>query len=171
MEFIRPEIRQFIWRYSDALVGVVVSIFGVGWALSSVGFMVTLGYAVSIAGALLIFAGIQRGRFKADPNGAGVVSIDEGQVTYFGPFDGGSVHVDDLMQVDIDHSEQGEGAWLLLADGAEPLRIPMNAIGADALFDVFNSLDGMRTSQLLSEVERGAGGHVIVWRQKAMALD
>ena len=45
MEFVRPEIRQFVWRYSDALVGVAVSFFGIGWALSSVGFMVTLGYS------------------------------------------------------------------------------------------------------------------------------
>ena len=118
-----------MWRYSDALIGIAISVLGVGWALSSVGFMVTLGYAVTIAGALLIFAGIQRGRFKSDPMGTGIVAIDEGQVTYFGPYDGGSVHVDDLIQVDIDRSQPNEPAWLLLAEGADPLRIPMNASG------------------------------------------
>ncbi len=160
-----------MWRYSDALIGIAISVLGVGWALSSVGFMVTLGYAVTIAGALLIFAGIQRGRFKSDPMGTGIVAIDEGQVTYFGPFDGGSVHVDDLIQVDIDRSQPNEPAWLLLAEGADPLRIPMNASGADVLFDVFNGLDGMRTNRLLNEVERASGEHVIVWRQNSMALD
>ncbi len=171
MEFVRPELRQIFWRYSDAIIGVVISVLGVGWALSSVGFMVILGYSVFIAGALLIFAGIQRGRFKGDRDGVGVVSVDEGQVTYFGPFDGGSVHVDDLMQVDIDQCPTGGRGWLLLPGSGDPLCIPMNAIGADALFDVFNSLEGMRTHRLIALLEQSANDHVMVWRQKQPASD
>ena len=170
MEFVRPEIRQFVWRYSDALVGVAVSFFGIGWALSSVGFMVTLGYSVTIAGALLIFAGIQRGRFKVDPNGVGMVTIDEGQVTYFGPYDGGIFKIDDLTEVDLLTDSTGQRYWTLIANGQEPLTLPLNAIGADALFDVFNGLPGMQTNHLLCAVESATGEHVMIWRRNPSSL-
>ena len=173
MGFLRPEIRHMLWRYRDALIGAVVSFFGINWALSSVGFMSLLGTFVSVAGALLLFAGIQRGRFATGGHGRGIVTIDEGQVTFFGPIDGGTVHVDDLAQVDLAPADEGgEAEWLLLSGHeGEPLRIPVNAVGADKLFDVFSKLDGIRTSRMLAQVNHTPEKQVVIWRSSRLALD
>ena len=173
MGFVRPEVRLVAWRYRDALIRAIVSIFGIGWALSSVGFMVILGTSVSIAGALLVFAGIQRARFSSGADGAGMVSLDEGQVTYFGPRDGGTVHVDDLLQVDLlpPESLSDQAAWLLLSDEPEALRIPVNAVGADKLFDVFAKLDGIHTSRMLDWLEKLPEQQVVVWRADGLSAD
>lgn len=171
MDFIRPELRSRIWRYRDALIGVVVSAFGLGWAISSIGFMSILGTSVTIAGALLVFAGIQRARFRLDQDGAGVVSIDEGQVTYFGPHAGGTVHVDELIQVDLapPGKAQNEGAWLLLSNDTESLTIPVNATGADKLFDVFAKLNGIKTSYMLDRLAERSDEQVVIWRNSNTA--
>lgn len=173
MEFIRPEIRFAAWRYRDALIGAVVSVFGIGWAMSSVGFMVTLGLAVSVAGALLTFAGIQRGRFQRGHDGAGMVSVDEGQVTYFGPFQGGTLHVDDLVQIDLE-PPMGHGAqpsWLLLSHLDGPLRIPVGAKGSDKLFDVFAKLKGMKITPMLDQLKNPPSQQVVIWRRNGVLTD
>jgi hypothetical protein len=174
-EFIRPEIRFVVWRYRDALIGAIVSVFGIGWAMSSVGFMVILGLSVSIAGALLMFAGIQRGRFQRGHDGVGVVSVDEGQVTYFGPFQGGTLHVDELVQIDLDPGAEGgdpdSASWLLLSRASGPLRIPLNASGSEKLFDVFTKLKGIRIGNLVEQVQQMPAQQVVIWRRNNPAAD
>lgn len=174
MGFVRPEIIQGIRRYRDAMIGAVVSVLGVGWALSSVGFMSTLGMVVSVAGALLLFAGIQRARFALGRHGRGVVAIDEGKVTYYGPDGGGSVDIDDLLQVDLAPAahDDDDAEWLLLADEAPaPLRIPVEAVGADKLFDVFSRLDGIRIPRLLAQINQVDHHQVVIWRSRRLAAD
>ncbi len=173
MGFVRPEIRQMLWRYRDAWIGAAVSFFGINWAMSSVGFMSVLGMTLSVAGALLLFAGIQRGRFATGGGGRGVVTVDEGQVTFFGPAEGGTVHIDDLVQVDLVPAGDGtEANWLLLSsEPVEPLRIPVDAVGADKLFDVFAKLPGIRTTRMLAQVNHNPDQQVVIWRNPRLALD
>ena len=163
--FIRPEVRLAAWRYRDALIGAIVSVFGLGWAVSAIGFMQMLGMAVTLAGALLVFAGIQRGRFQTSDAGPGYVSIDEGQVTYFGPMTGGTVHIDDLVQVDLvpPVAKAASGQWLLLPRYGDPLAIPVNAVGAERLFDVFAKLRGIRTGHMLDVLAAPPSHQVVIW--------
>jgi hypothetical protein len=175
-DFIRPEVRFVVWRYRDALIGAIVSIFGIGWAMSSVGFIVILGLSVSVAGALLMFAGIQRGRFQRGHDGVGVVSVDEGQVTYFGPFQGGTLHVDDLVQIDLDPGAEAGGtdetpSWLLLSRASGPLRIPLDATGSEKLFDVFTKLKGIRIGNVVEQVQQMPSHQVVIWRRNSTAAD
>ena len=81
MSFIRQELRYTIWRYRDALIGIAVSLFGAYWAINGIGFVSILGMSVVVVGALFALAGIQRGRFRGGLGGAGVVQVDEGEVT------------------------------------------------------------------------------------------
>jgi len=123
----------------------------------------------------LWLGGRQRGRCQGGCDGAGVVSVDEGQVTYFGLFEGGTVHVDDLVQIDLDPGAEagGEGpaSWLLLSRASGPLRIPVNASGSHRLFDVFTKLKGIRIGAVVEQVQKMPAHQVVIWRRNGAAVD
>ena len=170
MELVRPEVKDTIWRWREALIGFVVSMFGLYWALNGIGIVSIIGTSLTVAGALLIFAGIQRARFRIGTGGIGVVYIDEGQVTYYGPVDGGSVTISDLVRVDLDPSKKNNSEWILHDPHTAPLRIPTNAEGAEHLFDVFAGLEGIETEQMLTELQKSPDREVVIWQAKVVAL-
>jgi len=51
-----------------------------------------------------------------------------------------------------------------------PLRIPTNAEGTEALFDVFSSLNGLQTEQMLATLNSKPNEQVVIWQSKAVAL-
>lgn len=85
MSFVRPEARAALWRWREVLVGLVVAAIGLWWALAAHGLVQWVGGAVLLTGLALILLGIQRGRFRTGTGGPGVVRVDEGLITYFGP--------------------------------------------------------------------------------------
>ena len=170
MSLVRLEIKQSIARFWDAIVGVAVSILGLYWAIGGVGFVSILGTSLAVAGALLVFAGIQRGRFRTGTDGAGVVHVDEGQVTYFGPLIGGSVVISDLAKVELYPLTRQTSEWVLYDPGTDPLHIPTNAEGAEALFDVFSSLEGLQMEKMLAALKKRRKKQVVIWQSKRAAL-
>jgi len=170
MKFIRPDILEAISRFRDAIAGVGVSLLGLYWALGEIGPMSILGTSMAIAGALLVFAGIQRGRFRTGAGGAGVVMVDEGQVTYYGPVEGGSVVISDLARVELDPTAEKVSEWVLHDPNTVPLRIPTDAEGAEALFDVFSGLEGLQTEKLLAVLENVQNQQVVIWQSNRAAL-
>ncbi|MBV1867425.1 MAG: hypothetical protein KUG69_05915 [Marinosulfonomonas sp.] len=170
MSFFRAEAKERIWRFRDALIGGCVSLVGLYLAVQGIGFISILGTSLAIAGALLVFAGIQRGRFRAGVDGAGVVHVVEGQVTYFGPVEGGSVVVAELEQVELDPGLDASPEWVLHDQSQQPLRIPTNAEGAETLFDVFASLEGVRLEPMLAKMNSNLKECVVIWQSKTPAL-
>ncbi len=170
MSLIRPEISEAIQRYRDAIIGVGVSVLGLYLAINGFGFMSILGTSLAVAGALLVFAGIQRGRFRAPAGGPGIVHVDEGQVTYFGPVEGGSVLIRELSKVEYDATARPAPEWILHDSFSGPLRIPSNAEGAEALFDVFASLSGLKTERMLATLSRRRRKQTVIWQAKRPAL-
>lgn len=164
MAFVRNEVKVAIVKFRDAIAGVAVSLLGVYWALNSIGFMSILGTSLAVAGALLVFAGIQRGRFQSNDDGPGVVHVDEGQVTYFGPLEGGSVVVADLSKVELVPDGDGKSKWVLYDPATEPLNIPTDAEGAEALFDVFSGLDGLQTEKMLALLNTRRSEREVIWQ-------
>ena len=43
--------------------------------------------------------------------------------------------------------------------------IPVNAAGADALFDAFATLPGLRTERMLSELSEDGRAAVVIWER------
>ena len=170
MAFVRPEVREAIARFRDAIVGTAVSLLGVYWALNSFGILSIIGTVLAVAGALLVFAGIQRGRFRNGSGGPGVVYVDEGQVTFYGPLVGGSVVVADLAKIELQKSGRRSAEWVLFDPATEPLRIPTNAEGSEALFDVFSALDGLNTEQMLKTLKRPPKKQVVIWQSNQVAM-
>ena len=156
---IRPEIRTALWRWREVLVGAVFLAVGLRWALTSFGAVFLIGAGFAALGAALVFAGIQRGRFRAGGGGAGVVDVDERQITYFGPFGGGAIAVDDLRELAVD----GAGNWLLSDLGGQSLLIPMTAEGTDSLFDAFSALPGLSGADLVAAAQGSDNAYTVVW--------
>ncbi|MCH2068371.1 MAG: hypothetical protein MK208_14130 [Shimia sp.] len=161
MTFIRPEARAAVAQWREALVGGVVLLLGIWWA-SGFGVMKWLGIGLVAVGAVLIVSGLQRGRFRIGKGGPGVVQVDEGEVAYFGPLNGGSVAIRSLSRVVLD-GRSTPPVWALYQPGQAPLHIPVNAEGSDALFDAFASLDGIRTENMLARLKATPDQPVVIW--------
>ena len=167
MSFIRPEARTQIWRWRELLIAVGVLALGLVWGLGSGGLLGWLGWALVPLAAILGFVGLQRGRFRLGGGGPGVVQLDEGRIAYFGPLTGGSVSAVDLTRLSLDPTAKPPH-WVLEQPGQPPLYIPVNAAGAEALFDAFSALPGLRTERMLAELETGASQPVEIWRRASI---
>jgi hypothetical protein len=90
-------------------------------------------------------------------------------VGYYGPLSGGLVALSEISALAIDRDNYPP-TWVLSQPGQEDLVIPLDAEGAEALFDVFASLPGIRTERLLSRMQQGGEGRVMIWtRTRATA--
>ena len=171
MSFIRPEARGAILRWREVLVGAGIVALGV-WAARGFGILHWVGYGLCLVGAIVIFTGLQRARFRTGKGGPGTVQIDEGEVTYYGPWWGGSVALRDLSRIEL--AGGGDTAvWRLYQPGQAALVIPVNADGAETLFDAFATLPGMRTGQMVSALNRRdvKDDHpVVIWSSGAARL-
>ena len=149
MPLIRPELTALVKRWSEVLIGGAVALFGV-WALQANDpFFQALAGLVVLTGLGLAFIGWRRLRFRRDGGGPGIVQHVEGQISYFGPEEGGFMPLRDIVELHL----VGHGAsWLLIADGAR-LEIPVAAQGAEALFDAFATLPGLRMQALLDALD------------------
>lgn len=161
---IRPEARAALARWQEVLAGLAVAALGLYWALfTGGGLLHWIGWLLVAGGGLLIAAGVQRARFRQGQDGPGVVQVVEGRVSYFGPMTGGIVDLEALSALELDPSAD-PAHWVLRQPGQPPLEIPLTAKGADALFDVFASLPGIRTEHMLRQMQGGARARVIIWR-------
>jgi len=163
MGFVRPGAKDALWRWRETLAGAAVSALGGYLAVTSYGVTAAAGVSLTIIGALLIFAGLQRTRFRVGRGGPGVVHVDERRVTYYGPLDGGVVSIDALERVELEPRSKPAAEWVLTETGQPGLHIPTNAENAEVLFDVFATLDGIRTERMLAELRRNPDARVTIW--------
>ena len=164
MNFIRPEAKLTLWRWREVLLAGLVLLVGLSWISGPGGLLGWLGWVLVFAAAALAIIGIQRARFRTGAGGPGVVAIDEGQITYLGPLDGGMVATREIERLALDPTSS-PAHWVLEQPGQPALHIPVNAEGAEALFDVFSALPGLKTEQMLTELN-GKGAHqVVIWER------
>ncbi|WP_127114760.1 hypothetical protein [Shimia sediminis] len=168
MSFIRPEAQAALWRWREVLAGLPVLALGLFWA-TGYGLLQWIGFAVGLVGVALVLAGVQRARFRSAQGGPGVVQVDERQITYFGPLDGGAVAIDELSGVSLD-ARSTPPVWVLRQPGQPELHIPVNAEGTDALFDAFAALPGIRTEHMLAQLAKKPDHPVVIWSKPAARL-
>ncbi|TNF60155.1 MAG: hypothetical protein EP307_09130 [Rhodobacteraceae bacterium] len=164
MSFIRPQARATLWRLREVISAAGLAALGLYW-LTSHGLVFWLG-ALCLAVALgLALVGIQRARFRLGAGGPGVVSLDEGQIAYFGPLTGGVVAIADLTCLTLDPTGQPTH-WVLEHTDGPPLHIPVTAEGAEVLFDAFAALPGIRTERMLAELRGQGRVPVVIWQRQ-----
>lgn len=167
MSFIRPAARVALYRWREALTGVVIALVGLSWITGPRGLLGLVGWGVFVLGIALVVIGIQRARFRSSSNGPGVVTVDEGQITYFGPLTGGAVAARELERLTLDPTAR-PAHWVLTQPGQPPLQIPINAAGSDALFDVFSTLPGLKTERMLAQLQGKSSHPVVIWERTPM---
>lgn len=164
MSFIRPQASAAILRWREVLVGLAVLATGAWWAFGLRGPLAWIGWVVMLAGAALVFAGIQRARFRSTGRGPGIVRVTEGQIAYFGPLDGGAVALSEITRLSL-LSDAKPAHWVLSQPGQPDLYIPLTAEGADALFDAFTSLPGIGTEKMLAAMRAPSRRLVVIWQR------
>ena len=169
-DFLRPEAKAQLWRFRDALAGAGVALLGLYWALTRFGILGWIGWGMVALGAIWAVAGLQRALFRQDGDGPGVVQIRERRLAYLGPLDGGVMDVADLARLEIDPTSHPAPSWILTADDGSRLAIPVNAAGADDLFDVFAALPNIRTATVLDVLSRTPDARVTVWQRVSPLL-
>lgn len=164
MSFVRPEIAAGLSRWQEVLLALGLGLVGLWIALSPRGpILPGFGWVlVAIAVALLPVA-IRRARFVSSGDGPGVVRLSEGRISYLGPLHGGVVSLDELSSLGLRH-EAGRAIWQL-RDPATFLEVPVDALGADGLFDAFARLPGLRASVLLAALDAPSGDARTLWRR------
>ena len=152
----------------EMIVGASVALLGAWMVLGGRGIVTIVGVLITVGGIALCVAGWQRTRFRRDRNGAGVVSVTEGQITYFGPVTGGTIATASIGEVVLNPGNDLPPQWELRAPGVDPIRIPSNAEGAEALFDVFGGLQGLNMEELLATLADPGPVPRIIWTRRLL---
>ncbi len=169
-DLIRPAVRAGLWRWRESLLGGVVILLGLWWLATFFSPVQWIGWAIVAAGAVWAAAGWQRARFRTTGKGPGVVQINERRLAYFGPLTGGVMDIEDLTLLELEPAAMPAPHWVLSGVGGQSLAIPVNATNADALFDAFASLPGIKTQSMLDVLSRTPDARVTVWRRNHPAL-
>lgn len=175
MSWVRPEMTAAIWRGREVIAALVVVALGMWLAWLGGYLLVPLGLGVAGVGAAWVLQAMRRLRFAQGVTAPGMVEIDEAQVGYFGPDEGGFVGLPDLVELRF-LTLGGRRMWRLKQADGQALLVPVDAAGAERLFDAFASLPGMDTQALVAALEpRAASGaslqnvsdSFVIWRRTA----
>lgn len=171
MSFFRPEAVAAVTRWREVIVAGVIITLGIWISLRTGGMIVTgFGYVLIGLGAVAMVPAVRRARFMRGGDGPGVVQIDEGRILFMGPETGGAMALDDLSVLSVRRDREGTNAWVL-ADATQLLVIPIDAAGADGLFDAFAALPGLNIDRLVASVQSRTEGSQRLWaREHPLAL-
>lgn len=166
MSFIRPEARETLMRWREAIVGIAFDLVGLATVLGPTRAHLIFGVLMMSLGTILMYIGIQRARFRTHGGGAGVVEVDERQISYFGPLVGGAVALEDLVRI----ATVPPHSWELADAQGKTLLIPVDAEGTEALFDSFSALPGLSTSRLADAARVRPLTRTTVWEKPLTRL-
>ena len=179
MSFIRPEAAAAIRRYAEPAFYAAIAGACFWKGIAAAGGGNWLGLALLLPGALAAFAAIGTAERalvarRSARAGPGIVSVQEGRISYLGPYGGASVAIDTLVRIDIvtDRlSGFARGArWELTDEEGQRLSIPASAANADALLDVLGGLPGFNNMAVVLAMQGESQGRRPVWRRARPAL-
>lgn len=168
MSFLRPPVRQFLVRWGETGFALFGMAFGLWVASYGSWVMVVLGALILFLTGEWAWMAWRRARFAQPLASPGLVELDEGAIRYLAPRGGvlgGTVALRDLMLIRL-ITVSGGRLWQLKQADGQMLLIPVDAKGAEALFDAFASLPGIDMGALLSALEDRSGpGLRVLWKR------
>ena len=163
MAWIRPEVSDLIWRGREVIWAGLVVAAGL-WLIGQGGILlVPVGLVVAGVGATLAVNALRRMRFEQATLAPGIVELDEAQVGYLGPEIGGFLSLQELVELRL-LSLRGRRLWRLKQADGQVLLIPVDAAGAERLFDAFASLPGLGSAALIASGRRASVLHASMRR-------
>jgi hypothetical protein len=168
MSFIRPELRAELVRWRETLIGAGLASVGVYafWrGLVRLNWMAeALGLVLIVLGLSIAWAGWRRARFSAPKEGPGLVEVTERQIRYLSPYGGGFIDIEAISRLEVRDTIEGGREWVIRQSGAPSLHVPLDATGAERLYDAFILLPDIDEDALV-RAANGAGGHRdVIWR-------
>lgn len=167
MSLIRPDLARLIARWREVILALCLVAAGLwlvwlgGWVLGPLGFALA---ALGLAWARHAHA---RLRFARAVGAPGVVELDEAQLAYLGPETGAVLSLDEAEDLRL-LSLGGRRMWRLRQADGQAMLIPVDAAGADRLFDAFASLPGLDPTALsdaLATFGEGTDEIRMIWRR------
>jgi hypothetical protein len=159
---IRPELRHAFVRYAEVIAALCAVGFGL-WLITRPSPILGMGgWMVVAVAATTGFVAWRRARFASSGQGVGVVSLVEGRIAYMGPIWGGAVDLDDLESLGLRVDKDNDPAWVLRTRDSV-LTIPLEASGAEVLFDGFSALPKISMAALIAARDRKRLGTQILW--------
>lgn len=152
MSFVRSEILDGLMRGREVILGTVIAAVGLRLIAQGGYFFTPLGIAVLALGGGWAVLAWRRMRFGQAGDAPGMVEVDEGQITYFGPKVGGSVGLPELVEIRL-LTLRGRRIWRLRQGDGQTILIPVEAAGAERLFDAFAALPGIDTQALVAALQ------------------
>lgn len=149
MSFIRAEVAESLHRLREVIAAVALAGLGLWIAAWGGYFFLPLGLALLALGLGWGVLGLRRLRFRQGGEAPGMVRVTEAQIAYLGPRIGGFVGLPELAEIRL-LTLRGRRVWKLRQGDGETLHIPVEAAGAEALFDAFAALPGMDTAALVA---------------------
>ncbi|WP_114965746.1 hypothetical protein [Alkalilacustris brevis] len=167
MTLIRPELRARLYHWREVIIAAAIMALGAWIAGGGGPLLLGIGVLLVLTGLALGINAWRRLRFASDGQAPGVVQVVEGQIAYFAPEQGGFAALDDLAELRLEPGPPGGvgPVWVLEQTGAEALRIPVAASGADQLFDAFASLPGIDMNALSAAVAEQVPRARVLWRR------
>lgn len=165
---IRAEALASLSRFREFFLAAGVAAFGL-WLCRLGGLLfLPLGLAtLGLATGLTLIA-LRRLRFAQAVTGPGIVELDEAQVGWLGPEGGGFLSLRELAELRL-MSRGSRRFWRLKQGDGQALLIPVDAQGADRLFDVFTALPGMDSEALVAALDASLAAEgdalgPVIWR-------
>ncbi len=148
----RPEALALLARLREPALAVAMLAAGLWLATQGGWFLAAVGLGLAVLGCGWGVLALRRLRFAAGREAPGLVEVDEGRITYMGPKLGGSVGMPDLAEIRL-LTLRGRRVWRLKQGDGQVLLVPLDAQGAEALFDAFAALPGLTSAALVAALD------------------
>lgn len=157
----RAEVWALVLRGQEVILATLLALFGL-WLMILGGYiLLPIGGAILALAVSMAVLALRRLRFSRPRGAIGMVEVDEAQIGYFGPTDGGFISLQDMVELRL-LRVGGVDMWRLKQSDGQTLLIPVAATGAERLFDAFAALPNMNTADLVAPL---AGDMRMIWRR------
>ncbi len=156
MALMRPEFRAGLSRWSEVIWAAGMMVLGLWLAHLGGLVLIPAGLALAALGLGWGMTALRRMRFARETAAPGMVEVDEGQIGYLGPTFGGYVSARDLTELRL-LTINGRRLWRLKQADGQALLVPVDAAGAERLYDVFAALPGVDMGAVVAALDAPAG--------------
>jgi hypothetical protein len=166
---IRPEILIILRRWQEVILAACLGLFGL-WLIVLGGYiLMPIGAALVILALSMTILALRRLRFARPSTAIGIVEVDEAQIAYFGPTEGGFISIQEMVELRLLRLN-GQQMWRLQQSDGQSLLIPIDATGAEGLFDAFAALPQMNTARLVQELSDTHSDIKTIWRKSTKSI-